>query len=98
MPRWAQVHREAEGREGTAASEGACAGQGAHREVGSEGFAANRRAAADEGEPVGQIQRQPSLQYGGEGNTWGAGHNKVCAGGTAGKGHALPREISYGLA
>jgi hypothetical protein len=75
-----------------------CAGQGAHREVGSEGFAANRRAVADEGDPVGQIQRQPSLHYGGEGNTWGAGHNKVCAGGTAGKEHALPREVSYGLA
>ena len=25
-------------------------------------------------------------------------HNKVCADGTAGKEHALPREISYGLA
>ena len=25
------------------------------------------------------------------------GRNKVCAGGTAGKQHALPREISYGL-
>lgn len=79
-------------------SEEACAGQGAHREVGSEGFAANRRAVADEGEPVGQIQRQPSLHYGGEGNTWGAGHNTVCADGTAGKEHVLPREISYGLA
>jgi hypothetical protein len=49
-----------------------CAGQGAHREVGSEGFEANRRAVADEGEPVGQIQVMPSLHYGGEGSTWGA--------------------------
>jgi len=30
------------------------AGQGAHREVGSEGFAANHRAVAEQGEPVGQ--------------------------------------------
>jgi len=48
------------------------AGQGAHREVGSEGFAAKRRAVAEQGEPVGQIQVIPSLHYGGEGNTWGA--------------------------
>ena len=49
------------------------AGQGAHREVGSEGFEANRRAVADVlGEPVGQIQVIPSLHYGGEGSTWGA--------------------------
>ena len=50
-----------------------CAGQGAHREVGSEGFAANRRAVVKVlGEPVGQIQVIPSLHYGGEGSTWGA--------------------------
>ena len=30
------------------------AGQGAHREVGSEGFEANHRAVAENGEPVGQ--------------------------------------------
>jgi hypothetical protein len=49
------------------------AGQGAHREVGSEGFEANRRAVAEDvGEPVGQIQVIPSLHYGGEGSTWGA--------------------------
>lgn len=48
------------------------AGQGAHREVGSEGFAAKRRAVAEQGEPVGQIQATPSRHYGGEGNTWGA--------------------------
>jgi len=50
-----------------------CAGQGAHREVGSEGFEANCRAVAEVvGEPVGQIQVIPSLHYGGEGSTWGA--------------------------
>jgi hypothetical protein len=49
-----------------------CARQGAHREVGSEGFEANRRAVAECGEPVGQIQVMPSLHYGGEGGTWGA--------------------------
>ena len=49
------------------------AGQGAHREVGSEGFEANRRAVVNAvGEPVGQIQVIPSLHYGGEGSTWGA--------------------------
>lgn len=49
------------------------AGQGAHREVGSEGFEANCRAVAEVvGEPVGQIQVIPSLHYGGEGSTWGA--------------------------
>ena len=48
------------------------AGQGAHREVGSEGFAAKRRAVAEQGEPVGQIQAEASLHYGGEANTWNA--------------------------
>jgi hypothetical protein len=47
------------------------AGQGAHREVGSEGFEAKHRAVADIGEPVGPIQMMPSPHYGGEGNTWG---------------------------
>jgi hypothetical protein len=47
------------------------AGQGAHREVGSEGFEAKHRAVADSGEPVGPFQMMPSLHYGGEGNTWG---------------------------
>ena len=74
------------------------AGQGAHREVGSEGFEAKHRAVAEIGEPVGPIQVMPSLHYGGEGSTWGPGHNKVCAGGTVGKYTALPREISYGPA
>jgi hypothetical protein len=48
------------------------AGQGAHREVGSEGFAAKRRAVAEDGEPVGQIQAEASLHYGGEASTWNA--------------------------
>src|SRR5215467_9006588 len=47
------------------------AGQGAHREVGSEGFEAKHRVVAEIGEPVGPIQVMPSLHYGGEGNTWG---------------------------
>jgi hypothetical protein len=42
--------------EGASIKEGA--GQGAHREVRSGGFAANRRAVADKGEPVGQIQEE----------------------------------------
>ena len=47
------------------------AGQGAHREVGSEGFEAKHRAVAEFGEPVGPFQMMPSPHYGGEGNTWG---------------------------
>jgi hypothetical protein len=47
------------------------AGQGACREVGSEGFEAKHRAVAESGEPVGPIQVMPSLHYGGEGSTWG---------------------------
>ena len=54
------------------------AGQGACREVGSEGFEAKHRAVADGGEPVGPIQMMPSPHYGGEGNTWGTGHKGVC--------------------
>jgi hypothetical protein len=51
-----------------------CAGQGARREAGSEGFAANHRAVVEQqhGEPVGQIQVMPSPHYGGEGSTWDA--------------------------
>ena len=60
------------------------AGQGACREVGSEGFEAKHRAVAENGEPVGPIQVMPSLHYGGEGNIWASGHNKVCAGGEVG--------------
>lgn len=55
-----------------------CAGQGAHRKARSEGFAANRRAVAEQGEPVGQIQVLPSRHYDGEGNTWGAWAQGVC--------------------
>jgi hypothetical protein len=51
------------------------AGQGACREVGSEGFEAKHRAVADFGEPVGPIQVMPS---GGEGNTWGAWAQQGC--------------------
>ena len=47
------------------------AGQGAHREVRSEGFEAKHRAVADNGEPVGPFQMMPSPHYGGEGHTWG---------------------------
>ena len=63
-----------------------CAGQGAHREVGSEGFEANRRAVAEQGEPVGQIQVMPSLHYGGEGSTWGAWTQQGVCGRHGGKG------------
>jgi hypothetical protein len=62
------------------------AGQGAHREVGSEGFEAKHRAVAEIGEPVGPIQVMPSPHYGGEGNTWGTwAQQGVCGrrGGTA---------------
>ena len=40
------------------------AGQGAHREVGSEGFEAKHRAAAERGEPVGQSpgETEPALR------------------------------------
>ena len=72
------------------------AGQGAHREVGSEGFEAKHRAVAEQGEPVGQSpgDTEPAL--------WPKevlgvpGRIKVCADGTVRKGHALPREVSYG--
>ena len=62
------------------------AGQGAHREVGSEGFEAKHRAVAEIGEPVGPIQVMPSPHCGGEGNTWGTwAQQGVCGrrGGTA---------------
>jgi hypothetical protein len=53
-----------------AAVEGCCvgltsgAGQGAHREVGSEGFEAKHRAVADSGEPVGPFadDAEPALR------------------------------------
>lgn len=62
------------------------AGQGARREAGSEGFAANHRAVAEIGEPVGQIQVMPSLHYGGEGSTWGAWTQQGVCGRHGGKG------------
>jgi hypothetical protein len=61
------------------------AGQGAHREVGSEGFEAKHRAVADCGEPVGPIQVMPSLHYGGEGSTWGAWAQQGVCGRRGGK-------------
>ena len=78
------------------------AGQGAHREVGSEGFEANRRAVAEIGEPVGQIQVIPSLHYGGEGSTWGAWTQQGVCGRHGGKGACvtpggLVRSRSTGL-
>lgn len=79
-----------------------CAGQGARREAGSEGFAANRRAVAEIGEPVGQIQVMPSLHYGGEGSTWGAWTQQGVCGRHGGKGArvtpgGLVRSRSTGL-
>ena len=61
------------------------AGQGACREVGSEGFEAKHRAVADFGEPVGPIQVMPSLHYRGEGNTWGAWAQQGVCGRRGGK-------------
>ncbi len=62
------------------------AGQGACREVGSEGFEAKHRAVAEKiGEPVGPIQVMPSLHYGGEGNTWGAWAQQGVCGRRGGK-------------
>jgi hypothetical protein len=66
------------------------AGQGACREVGSEGFEARPRAVADVGGPVGPIQMMPSLHYGGKEILGASGHNKVCAGGAVGKFSVLP--------
>jgi hypothetical protein len=97
MPRRAQ---EDEGSE--VVHRNRCAGQGAHREVGSEGFAANRRAVAEIGEPVGQIQVMPSLHYGGEGSTWDAWAQQGVCGRHGGKGTrvtpgGLARSRSTGL-
>jgi hypothetical protein len=61
------------------------AGQGAHREVGSEGFEAKHRAVADIGEPVGPFQGMPSPHYGGEGNTWGSWTQQGVCGRRGGK-------------
>ena len=73
------------------------AGQGAHREVGSEGFAVNHRAVAEQGEPVGQNPGENRAGTMAAKEILGApGCIKVCAGGTVGKEHALPREVSHG--
>ena len=81
MPRRAQERRRKQ-----LVQRNECAGQGAHREVGSEGFAAKRRAVAEIGEPVGQIQVMPSLHYGGEGSTWDAWAQQGVCGRHGGKG------------
>jgi hypothetical protein len=74
------------------------AGQGAHREVGSEGFAANHRAVAEPGEPVGQNPGENRAGSMTAKEILGApGCIRVCAGGTVAQEHALPREVSYGL-
>jgi hypothetical protein len=74
------------------------AGQGAHREVGSEGYAANHRAVAESGEPVGQNPGETRAGTTAAKEILGApGCIKVCAGGTVAQEHALPREVSYGL-
>jgi hypothetical protein len=73
------------------------AGQGAHREVGSEGFAVNHRAVAEQGEPVGQNPGENRAGTMAAKEILGVpGCIKVCAGGTVGKEHALPREVLYG--
>jgi len=73
------------------------AGQGAHREVGSEGFAVNHRAVAEQGEPVGQNPGENRAGTMAAKEILGApGCIKVCAGGTVAEEHALPREVSYG--
>lgn len=74
-----------------------CAGQGAHREVGSEGFEANCRAVAKlMANRSARSRRYRACTTGAKEVLGEPGRNKVFAGGTAGKQHALPREISYG--
>ena len=74
-----------------------CAGQGAHREVGSEGFAAKRRAVAELTANRSARSRRYRACITEAKEVLGApGRNKVFAGGTAGKQHALPREVSHG--
>jgi hypothetical protein len=74
-----------------------CAGQGAHREVGSEGFAANCRAVAElSANRSARSRRYRACTMEAKEVLGEPGRNKVFAGGTAGKQHALPREISYG--
>src|ERR671910_2117591 len=74
-----------------------CAGQGAHREVGSEGFEANCRAVAElSANRSARSGRYRACTMGAKEVLGEPGRNKVFAGGTAGKERALPREISYG--
>jgi hypothetical protein len=74
-----------------------CAGQGAHREVGSEGFEANCRAVAElTANRSARSRRYRACTTEAKEVLGEPGRNKVCAGGTAGKQHALPREVSYG--
>ncbi len=74
-----------------------CAGQGAHREVGSEGFEANCRAVAElTANRSARSRRYRACTMEAKEVLGEPGRNKVFAGGTAGKQHALPREISYG--
>jgi hypothetical protein len=74
-----------------------CAGRGAHREVGSEGFEANRRAVAElTANRSARSRRYRACTTEAKEVLGEPGRNKVFAGGTAGKQHALPREVSYG--
>lgn len=74
-----------------------CAGQGAHREVGSEGFEANCRAVAElTANRSARSRRYRACTTEAKEVLGEPGRNEVFAGGTAGKQHALPREISYG--
>jgi len=73
------------------------AGQGAHREVGSEGFAANCRAVAEfSANRSARSRRYRACTMEAKEVLGEPGRNKVFAGGTVGKQHALPREVSYG--
>jgi hypothetical protein len=106
--RWAPV-RETAGMSACCLSSPSCrcvlcrlrsdrAGQGAHREVGSEGFEANRRAVAEiSANRSARFRRYRACITEAKEVLGEPGRNKVFAGGTAGKQHALPREISYGL-
>ena len=73
------------------------AGQGAHREVGSEGFAANCRAVAEfTANRSARSRRYRACITEAKEVLGEPGRNRVFAGGTVGKQHALPREVSYG--
>jgi hypothetical protein len=65
--------------------------------VGSEGFAANCRAVAElSANRSARSRRYRACTMEAKEVLGEPGRNKVFAGGTAGKQHALPREISYG--